>query len=96
MASINITIPKELEDYKPEMRRFFDAMAYKLFKNAHKGKWEGMDINNLIQKLRDEVDELDTAVINDDMFDIVFEAADVANFAMMVSAVAISSMAGER
>lgn len=71
--------------YEHDIRRFVDAMKYKLRKNAHKGRWETYDQNTAQQLLLDEVEELAEAIKEGNMVEIMLEAADVANFAMMIA-----------
>lgn len=75
--------------YEDDIRRFVDAMRYKLRKNAHKGRWEDTDLDEALNLLRKEVEELHGAIIGGNMIEILLEAADIANFAMIVSAIAI-------
>lgn len=88
-TSFVVTIPGEMEAYAPHIRRFVEAMVYKLKLNAHKGMWDGYSENKAIGLLCDEVAELDEAVEDGNMVEVMLEAADVANFAMIVSAIAI-------
>jgi len=64
-------------------------MIFKLRKNAHKGKWEHGRVNEYMVKLREEVTELDGAIAEGNMIEIVLEAADVANMAMILCSMAI-------
>lgn len=87
-APLTIEIPIEVGPYREELRRFFDAMIYKLRKNAHKGKWEGRELGGELDKLRDEVSELAEAISEGNSVEIVLEGADVANFALIISSIA--------
>lgn len=82
-------LPLELEQYEHDFRRFIDAMIYKLGKNVHKGRWEGMPIDKAMKLLEAEVAELHGAIASDNMIEKLLEAADVANFAMIVAAIAV-------
>lgn len=84
-----VFIPPELEKVKPDLQRFFDAMVYKLRRNSHKGAWEDLTLARALQLLGAEVDELTEAVVDGSTAEIVFEAADVANFALMTANVAL-------
>lgn len=75
--------------YEREMKTFVDAMRYKMIKNAHKGRWEDLDLKSALQRLKEEVKELETAINQNNEIEIILESADVANFAMMVSNIAI-------
>lgn len=93
MSRLAIFIPDELAQMSPTLHRFFDAMIYKLRKNAHKGKWEGMDIVSSLARLKDETSELCTAIEESNHVEILLEAADVANFALILAAIAMESTA---
>jgi hypothetical protein len=76
---------------RPEVLAFALAMEAKLKANDHKGGWQSMTITELVKRLRDELSELRWAISHDEgsghgltHFDIPSEAADVANFAMMI------------
>lgn len=84
-----VNLPPEVVQYKDDIRRFVDAMVYKLRKNAHKGRWEGMTMETGLNLLREEVKELEQALDEKNTFEICTEAADVANFALILSAMAI-------
>ena len=77
-------IPKELRPYEHDIRRFMAAMLHKLRKNAHKGRWEHGKVREYLVRLREEVTELDGAIDEGNMIDIILEAADVANMAMIL------------
>ena len=65
---------------------FHDRMAKKLLLNAHKGGWADWEIENLITGIRRELDELISAIEGGASPDrIADEAADTANFCMMVA-----------
>lgn len=70
---------------RPEINIFAQYMEHKLKLNDHKGGWENIDYKTLFAKLRAEVDELEQAIDNEPQLAIMFEAADVANFAMMIA-----------
>ena len=69
------------------IRLMAQHMRRKMLANMHKGGWRDESVECLLARLREEVDELET-VIRDGGFGIYGEAADVANFAMMVADVA--------
>lgn len=87
--SITVQLPPEVQPYKEDIRRFMDAMIYKLGKNAKKGRWEEMSINDVLRLLKGEVAELDEAANRGSMTEMMLESADVANFALILSAIAI-------
>lgn len=86
---MELFIPPELKSAEPELHRFFEAMIYKLRKNAHKGKWEGANLEGLFERLQEEINELKQAVQEGSMFEVILESADCSNFLMMIAAVAL-------
>jgi len=75
-----------------EVKTFAHAMEYKLGLNDHKGGWENLDNEELFYRLREEVDELQEAIKEGNYINILLEAADVANYALMI---AWNAMKGE-
>lgn len=68
------------------VRDFQGGMIEALRANAYKGTWqEGFTAREALRRLHDEVDELVVALEGDNRQLIVREAADVANFAMMIA-----------
>lgn len=84
-GTLLIRLPPELADYRKEIQRFVDAMIYKLRRNAHKGKWEGLNLEEAIKRTFGEVHELDDAVKRGSTSEVLMEAADVANQALIVA-----------
>lgn len=78
--------------------RFVFAMEAELQANDHKGGWEGCTLRQMLDRLREETDELEEAVATLEDYQgestdparrhlqvqVRREAADVANFAMMI------------
>lgn len=67
---------------------FAEAMKRKLAKNRDKGGWENDSPEALLERLREEVDELAAAILggpNGTPQHVLDEAADVANFAAMIA-----------
>jgi hypothetical protein len=64
-------------------------MEHKLALNRHKGDrtgWLNSEVDLLLDRMDDEVEELNEAVGNlEPIAKVVVEAADVANFAMMIA-----------
>ena len=60
-------------------------MLYKLEKNAHKGRWESLSLQGEYDKMLAEVEELRQAMEGRNTVDILLEAADVANFALIIA-----------
>ncbi len=82
-------VPPEVQNYRGEIARFVEAMVYKLGVHSKKGKWEGQTIESRIPKLKDEVVELEEAIKRGNMVEVLLEAADVANYALIISAKAL-------
>ena len=87
--NIEVAIPPEVAQYAPDIQRFVDAMVYKLGVKSHKGKWENMTSGVAHELLQKEVVELTEAIERGNMVEIMLEAADVANFALIASAIAM-------
>ena len=68
-----------------EIEVFAQFMEHKLKLNDHKGGWEEKELNDRLKLLKEEVIELEEALVDESHLDIVFEAADIANFAMMIA-----------
>lgn len=65
---------------------FINTMADKLIANKHKSGWVFDSVESLRARINDELAELDMCVTkDDDQLETVQEAADVANFLMMLS-----------
>jgi hypothetical protein len=77
-----------MAEIEEDLRFFQDAMRYKLEKNAHKGRWERLDIANALLLLKQEVDELEESIAKGNNVEIIMESADVANFAMICAVIA--------
>lgn len=77
-----------MAQYGPDIRRFVDAMIYKLERNAPKGRWEKYSLEDAFGLLQKEVEELRAEITGDkNMVRTMLEAADVANFALIVAAI---------
>jgi NTP pyrophosphatase (non-canonical NTP hydrolase) len=79
---------------RPEVQAFAKLMERQLRANDFKGGWDRDPPLALLRRLRQETDELEQVltdldeageVFDDDRVEIGCEAADVANFAMMVA-----------
>jgi len=74
-------------DVRQEIARFAGIMEKKM--RAHDDDrgydWKGEDWSYLIERMREEITELEEALSSSDHQSISEEAADVANFAMMIS-----------
>lgn len=91
MAKIEVFLPDEIIAYAPDLRRFFDAMIFKLRKNQHKGQWEEYSAYEVLGLIEAEVKELRTAMTEGNSMEIVLEAADIGNFALIAANIAIAS-----
>lgn len=84
---ICFTLEGEMEQYAQDIHIFVGLMLKKLHANIHKGRWENQNIEDTYQNLVDEVVELNDAIEDNDAEGILMEAADVANFAMIVASI---------
>ena len=64
---------------------FAREMGLKLQANEWKQPWDGESDTNLLQCLWDEMKELDKAIRQGHHLAVIEEAADVANYAMMLA-----------
>ena len=69
---------------RPAILKLAAAMEEKLRQNEHKGGWNACDHEYLLNRLLDEYQELVKAVAEYDAEAILEEAADVANFCVMI------------
>lgn len=79
-----------LDQYEHDIKTYTDAMRYKLKMNAHKGRWEDLDINTALKLLKKEVAELERAIKNGNVVEILLEGADVGNMALILTNIAIT------
>lgn len=80
---------------RPEVAWFAEQMELQLKANDHKGGWSNLDMDYFFRRLDEELDELSVAsvLVEQDATDevvagVIREAADVANFALMIADVA--------
>lgn len=64
---------------------FAQAMEEKLRENDHKGGWKKCDMQYLSMRLTQEREELRRAVERGNPEEVLREAADVANYCMMIA-----------
>lgn len=76
-------------EYEKELKTFTDAVAYKLYKNRHKGKWEDISIEEAVIRLKEEVVELEEAIGRNNAIETILEAADVGAWAMILANISI-------
>ena len=74
----------EMDDLpRKQILRFAMDMERELLENDHKSGWSGMPLGYLLRRVRQEVEELSKAIA--EKKNVVGEAADVANFCMMIA-----------
>lgn len=89
VLGLQTELAKRDEPLRPALAAFALAMEAKLKANDHKGGWAGCDEHWLMDRLYEEADELCDAINKGDPEAVAPEAADVANFAMMIYDAAI-------
>ncbi len=70
---------------RPEVLAFALAMEKRLRENDHKGGWHEASDQYLLRRLYEEVIELQWALAEPQEDNVIREAADVANFSMMLA-----------
>jgi len=76
---------------RPVVIWFAEWMEVKLEENDHKGGWDDMGFPELIERMKDEIQELESVIdknIDDPVIRaraVLRECADIANFAMMIA-----------
>lgn len=71
---------------RPAVLWFAEQMQKKLILNDHKGGWKRCYHRYLFERLKQEVSELEQALdATDNQDEVIMEAADVANLAMMIA-----------
>lgn len=76
----------DITPLRSETAWFAEAMEIQLCANDHKTGWSRMSLKTLLHRLRQETAELERAIeMNAPAHVIIAEAADVANFAMMIA-----------
>jgi hypothetical protein len=86
---ITITLPPGTEIYANDIRRFVDAMLFKMAKHRGKGRWNETTLPQAMTGMEGEVRELYAAIAAGNTIETMLEAADVANYAMIVSSIAV-------
>lgn len=86
-------VPKLSPDQSRQFWTFVGLMQQKLTLNAHKGGWHNCTMTSLFSRLLEETQELQTAMHDRsarvDYEQVHWEAADVANFAMMIASLSV-------
>jgi len=75
------SVPRGHSVHVEAVEALAQAMIAKLDKNAHKRHWSEVPLLHLLQRLAEEVKELEEAPT---LEDVRAEAVDIANFAMMI------------
>jgi hypothetical protein len=86
---LNVVVPEGTEQYANDIRRFVDAMLYKMAMHRNKGRWQDASLPGVMSALEGEVKELYEAIANGNTVEVMLEAADVANYAMIVASIII-------
>ena len=86
---VQVYIPPELDKERHAIKRFFDAMVYKLRLNAHKSGFDSADVETCLARISDEVNELRVAIDEGNVIEILQESADCANFALIAATAAV-------
>ena len=75
-----------MSDKYAETKQILSNMAaVKMDMNSHKGEIEAVPFAKLIKLLKDEIDELDSAIRNDkSIIEVIEEASDVMNYLVAV------------
>jgi hypothetical protein len=94
MSVISFELKGDMEQYTDDVHRFVGLMLFKLHKNVHKGRWEGKDMWDAYDLMRAETRELHDEIVASNYAEIYLEAADVANFAMIIASIAKASNNG--
>ena len=88
-APLQIDIPLDVAPYREDIRRFVNAMVYKLKRNAHKGRWKDGTTKRYFELLQGEVAELSDSIDEGNLIEQLLEAADVANMALIIASIAV-------
>lgn len=86
---LTFNLTPEVEPYRHDIRRFVDAMIYKLDRHAKKGRWEDRPIGDMFPLLLGEIKELEEAVAAGNTINTLLEAADVGNYALIIASIAV-------
>lgn len=84
---MNILIPPSLSSMAPQLQEFFDWMVHKLNVNSHKDAIRDDDIDGLLSKMAEEIQEFrDQRIKDPDDPNNLEELCDVSNFAFLLYA----------
>jgi NTP pyrophosphatase (non-canonical NTP hydrolase) len=87
MKVITIELTDDMDVYYDDIKQFVNLMIFKLHKNVHKGRWENIDIWDAFWMMQTESGELMKAIRERNIDEMYMEAADVANFAMILASI---------
>lgn len=78
---------------REQLQWFAERMESKLKENDHKGGWDGCNLYWLVERLKEETNELLCEInihrdLGENRQSIIRESADIANFAMMIADIA--------
>ena len=76
-------------DVRKAIKRFTQAMQYKLYVHSNKGKFDWKSDEMLLKQLKAEVKELEEAIASGCKEAVISEAADVANYAFFLASKAV-------
>lgn len=87
--ALSATSGTGVERVREPVAWFAKRMEAKLRENDHKGGWQDCSLDWLIERLFQEANELWRTINHPSTFEmVIYEAADVANFAMMIADIA--------
>lgn len=78
-------MPKMKITLRPEVQWFAERMELALRRNRHKGGWKKEYYTYLFDRLGEEAKELSASLCEPFPEKTIYEAVDVANFAMMIA-----------
>ena len=90
MASLKLNLPESLVPHKAHIQFFMQMMIIKLHTNSHKGFAEGVPFKKLMEGLMGEYLEFRDALKEEGQFSATAEAADMANFALLLGTRALT------
>lgn len=76
--------PQEIRP-RSEVIWFSEQMELKLAKNDHRPGWKDATYEYLLELMREHADKLERSILNGNHAQVILDAADVANFAMMIA-----------
>lgn len=86
---------KQHGPYDRELGIFSALMRHKMENNRHRGRWKDCNLEDALKGIERELDELREAIDRGGVADILLEAADVANFALIAAFVAMENKNGQ-